>query len=449
MLYGRVNHIFDMSQAGRTVYNNILDDEGDLAIVAQTMLDYGYSYLVVKEDGRNLCNNIEKYGFKQLGNVSGYLIYRVSGYPSELRDYNELGQVTTVTYIDQNGNPREVNDGYSIIKYEYDWNGNIVKEFRTDRKGMGITNSNGYAGWEREYDYKGRYTVERQLGENEIPVISKEGYYELRKYYGFRKVTNSYFDSFGNPYILAEGYSSACFFYNKMNQCIKEKYYNPEGNLCITTEGYAEVCREYDDRNLCICEKYFGENEEPLKQEAGYYGKRMEYDDDKRMVMVKYLDSNWEERDRTDGYSRACWVDNKDTGSRDVVFYNKKGEEISVEGLNLVNGVHYGIDGWTKWMSPMKNTVNDYFNIGTVNLGHKNVGDAYTCCVTIEFSEVNGTEGESFVFLTHGSADGKWGIGNVWDSSLICLDSKPEDGIYCFKSTVTVHEAMESVSGYF
>ena len=99
-------------------------------------------------------------------------------------------------------------------------------------------------------------------------------------------------------------------------------------------------------------------------------------------------------------------------------------------------------------MSPMKNTVNDYFNIGTVNLGHKNVGDAYTCCVTIEFSEVNGTEGESFVFLTHGSADGKWGIGNVWDSSLICLDSKPEDGIYCFKSTVTVNEAMESVSGY-
>ena len=448
LLYGRVNYILDMSSAGRTVCDNLMYEGGDLSLVAQKMLDYGYSFLVVKENEDNRFDNLEKYGFEKLANVSGYFIYRVSGYASERRTYNELGQVIEVTYIDQYGNPRELSDGYSVIVYKYDWNGNVIKEFRCDKNGVGILNLNGNAGWEREYDYKSRCIVARQLGENGYPIVNDSGYYELRKQYGFRKVKNSYYDSSGNPVILDEGYSSVWYFYNKNNQCIREKYYNATGDLCISTNGYAEICREYDYRYLCICEKYFGIDGEPLEQEAGYYGKKMEYDDKKRISKIVYLDSNWDEKNRKDGFSSVCWVDNEITGSRDVVFVNENGEEVPIDGINLVNGVCYGTDGWSKWMTPFKNTVNNIINIGMVNLGSKKAGDIYTCYLTIEFSDVSATEGEPFLFWAQGSADDRWDIGNVWNPSLIRLDSEPEDGIYYLKYSAIVNEAMEHASEY-
>ena len=448
LLFGRVNYIFDMDSTEKMVFNKLMyEANGNLEAVAQTMLNYDYSYLVIKDNENNHNENFKRYGFEQLANISGYGIFMVSGNPTEKRDYNNLGQVTAVTYLDQYGNPRVENDGYSTINYKYDWNGFIIEELRTDQNGEGVTDGNGYAGWEREYDFKGRCKSERQLGEKGNPVITKDGYYEIRTKYGYRQVTTSYFDDCGKPFIIADGYSSAKFFYNKKKQCIKEQYFNPDGEMCVITEGYAEICREYDGY-LCVCEKYFNENEEPIEQEAGYYGKSMEYDDNNKISVVRYLDSDGKETNRIDGYSHVCWVDNETTGSRDVLFFDALGEEVQIDGINLVNGVHYGTDGWTKWMTPNKNTVNSCFNIGKVNLGPHVEGDEYTCFVTIEFSDVSATQNEKFLFWTQGSVDGKWNVGNVWNPSLVKLEEAPEDGVYHYISKISVSEEMTHCSEF-
>ena len=110
------------------------------------------------------------------------------------------------------------------------------------------------------------------------------------------------------------------------------------------------------------------------------------------------------------------------------------------DGINLAVGTS---SDWSEWITPAYNTMNYCVNPSYALLDNKEIGDAYTCQLEIEFSGVKaGTElGEgSFGFRTQGPVDDNWEKRNIWNIELIKLDEIPEDGVYQFTATVRISE---------
>ena len=480
LMFGRYRYIDGYSDEAMVVYNNIKGESGDCSIISEKMLNDGYSYLVVKDEDSTIKEKLKKSGFIFLNSIEGYAIYEVYGDPTITKKRNDLGQVISATTLDEYGNPINNDKGYATVEYKYDSYGNIIREFWIDAEGQGVADSNGYSGWERQYNYKSQIVMERYLNSNGLPAEGNKGYFEVRRTFGIFSMTEGYYDAKGNLVITPDGYAKIRRKYNSKGLCVKESYYDTNDNLRMSQNGYAQIRYEYDENKLCIREKYYDDKENttmtPLGyaeirrlyddrklcvqemyydsygdaciQAAGYSGKGINYDDKKRISSITYLDEESVLMMRNDGYSEVRWEENQEKETRDVVFYDLNGNKVSSEGLNLVRDVQYGEDGWSKWMTPQKNKNNCSFNIGMVNLGPKDEGDAYTCYICIEFQDVTATNEEPFMFLAQGSSDGKWDVGNIWDPSLIYLDEPPCDGVYYFKSTAVVNGAMTHASEY-
>lgn len=131
------------SPQAQIVYDNL---NGDLKTVAQTMLNYDYEYLVIKNLGRE--EELSISGFIKIDQVNEYGIYRVSGTKTELRTYNEKHQVESITTVDENNSPKNNEYGYAQKRYKYSKDGEIVYVEYRDKKGVfvqsGITDFHDY-----------------------------------------------------------------------------------------------------------------------------------------------------------------------------------------------------------------------------------------------------------------------------------------------------------------
>lgn len=394
---------------------NLSSENPDVDRLMSACCAKGMDYLVVKYNGDSR-ENYEEKGHYPIMEEDGLGLYECKGYEGYIQDYNDWGQVEWVTYVDDNRNPIIGLNGYSTVNYVYDKYGNIIREYYTDTEGNLVTNKDGYAGYEKKYDFKNREVSLVRIDTNGEPTEIPDGYTEKRTKYGIREKTYSYYDSKGNP--------------------------------VMTSEGYSILRCSYDKNNRLIREEYFDEIAAPYIKPAGYTGVEYRYNDEWQISKMIYLDEKENPINRIDGYSSVKWVNNEETGARDVSFYDLSGREIPLDGLNLVRGIKTGADGWSAWMTPSKDTVNSCFTIGTVNLGPKVVGDKYTCYICIEIKNVTVSEGKDFQFFTQGSADGSWKVGNVWRQSLIWFQEPPKDGVYIFRATESVNEAMTHMSEF-
>lgn len=447
LMFGRVGYIGGNSYEAIVIYNNLMSDNGDCNIISEMMINEGYPYLVVEYENQKIREKAENSGFECIKQVDDYVIYKIQGKPSIIKKKNNRGQVVSVTTLDEYGKTINNDKGYATIEYEYDDYGNTIREFRTDSDGVGVVDNYGYAGYERHYNFKSQIVMERYLGEDGLPIEGNKGYSEVRRKYGIFSMTEGYYDANGYPKNSSYGYAMIKRKYNKENLCIMETYYDVNGDLTRGQNGYAEVHYKYNQDKLIVKEMYFDEYRNPCAQKAGYYGRGMKYDGEKRISSLTYLDENGNLMKRIDGYSEVRWKDNLEKGTRDVVFYDLNGQ-ILYQDFNLIRDIHYDTDGWSRWMTPQEDKRNSCFNIGTANLGQKEEGDIYTCYICIEFKDVTATKGEQFIFLTQGTVDGKWDISNVWDPSLVYLEETPRDGVYYYKSTIHVNEAMTHASEF-
>ncbi len=364
---------------------NLSSSEPDVEGIMSVCCDKGMDYIVIRlNDTCRLA--YEEKGYRIIYENSGLGLLACRGYEGISMDYTPNGQIERITYIDERGNPRLIHKGYSTVRYKYSKLGYVIEESFYDEKNDRCYNQAGCSKIIYERDYKGN--------------------------------------------------------------TIKESYYDINNEPIITADGYAAISYIYDKKNLCIKEMYFDEKGNAYKQMAGYYGKSIEYDSNDDISAIKYLDKNGETMDRKDGYSEVRWEENTLFGTRDVFFYDMDGNNISLEKLNLVRNVRYDEKGWSKWMTPQKDTVNSCFNIGYVNLGPKKEGDVYTCYICVEFSDVSVSKDKKFGFWTQGPVDGGWDARNVWNSSFIDLDEPPLNGEYCFKTSVEIKESMLYSSEY-
>lgn len=526
-LFGRDlgGYITEASHEAHNVQNRLSDPNGDLNVVATVMANENFDYLVIRPSGRE--EQLAEAGFEKIDDIAGFSIYKSHGKPNVIKDRNELGQVTAVTTVDENGKKVNGKNGYATISYEYDDNGYTIREFHTDINGFGVADSGGCAGYEREYDSNAHIIMERTIGPDGAAIINNIGYAEVRREYQGTNITKElYYDTTGNRVNRIDTYYAIIMIsYDDYQNRIEERYYDATGNKVKSSDGYARVKRIYEQSKI-IEEEYYDEYDEPIPVFAGYCKRMLSYDtagnliaetyydetgsltncingyacderkydsgknivvqrflnadgepvitgagyaevhrtfDGKHLILEEYYEANgvpytqpagycaieqiWD-RDRLisrtylgldgqainriDGYSKGVW-EKDEKGIWNVEFYDLNDKIVPIERLNLAQDIHYNVDGWSEWMTPNPNTMNEGFGVGSVNLGQKHEGDSYTVYLEIEFRDVLASEGLAFLFQTQGAVDNEWKIKNFWSPNIVKLVDVPKDGIYRYQ----------------
>ena len=109
--------------------------------------------------------------------------------------YYPVTRVHQVSFLDENGKPVTTSDGYAVLEYEEDENGNRTWEGYYDSLGAQVNCAAGYSSVERGYDGEGRLISERyldrynKLTNNVNGVAGWNGYYDSE---GTLVITNQY-----------------------------------------------------------------------------------------------------------------------------------------------------------------------------------------------------------------------------------------------------------------
>ena len=230
---------------------------------------------------------------------------------------------------------------------------------------------------------------------------------------------------------------------NELGQIVYMSTLDESGNLKNNELGYATIHREYDAFNRVIKEYKTDAEGNICKQCSGYSAICQEWNGEGQLISRTYLDERFLPVQRLDGYSKVEWTQDE-KGIRKVSFIDINNNTVDSTGINLVQDVEVGPDGWSEWMTPEPDKANQTFNIGSVNLGEKSEGDVYACQLEIEFSNVMPSSSGQFRFITQGKADGLWNIGNVWNN-VVKLEDKPKNGKSTYYATNKINGRMVDI----
>ena len=439
LLYGRdiYGYILYPSAQARKINDAI--NIGDMEQVGQTMADEGYDYLVYN-------NNVND-KFEIIDVVGGYGIYKTVCVPQIKKLRNELGEVVSITTLNEKGQAINNNQGYSTVIYDYDDRKNIIYEIHKNVLGEAVVDATGKVGFERVFDSSDRIIIHKNLAEGGNLVLTDLGYAEYRRNYkGDKLASESFYDETGKLVKQINGYAIEENEYNKNGYLISRSFLDCERELTISSLGYAKKKCIYDDNDRLIKVEYYDTERELLYQPAGFVAYEQIWNNDYLKSRI-YLDNNNRQKDRIDGYSQVAWIIDEN-GVTNIHFYDINGYEIPISGLNLVKDIEIGIDGWSEWMTPEPNTMNYCYTIGTANLGEKSIGDKYTCQIEIEFMNVTSIDNNAFAFATQGRGDFSWNNGNIWNSGFVWVGAPPQNGIYKFEKTITINEKLLDVSNF-
>lgn len=144
-LYGR-DHPSIAPNAGLAVRSaeTLETTEGDFVSLAQDMLNNDYKYLVAWNEDDERKKRIDDAGFELIKQVDGYGIYEPKGKKTEIRTYNEYHQVTEVKLVDENGELKDCEEGYSIIRYTYSLHNTISYRYYYNNLDRQLDMGSGY-----------------------------------------------------------------------------------------------------------------------------------------------------------------------------------------------------------------------------------------------------------------------------------------------------------------
>lgn len=137
---GRIKSYFSRNIVYGRPSNNAIEvytylTEENMHELAQKMIDQDYEYLVTQNSDDSKREAMGNAGFELLKQIDKYGIYRVKGYKHEVRTYNDFHQVTSITLVDDDGNKINSENGYAVIRNEYDSSGNVSLTYFYDSEG--------------------------------------------------------------------------------------------------------------------------------------------------------------------------------------------------------------------------------------------------------------------------------------------------------------------------
>ena len=184
----------------------------------------GYATMIQvrDEDG----HAIEEYYY----NTNEEPVMSSGGYYGIHRIYQD-DQCIEYTFVDQNGNPMEINAGYSTIKQKYNNKNQVTEVYYYGKDGNPVMLSSGQYGEKREYDSEGHNYITTYIDDSGHPIETNKGYSTVRKEYNQNnQVTLSWFyDLDGNQVDIGRGQYGILYIYEN-DQYVKSVPVDINGN---------------------------------------------------------------------------------------------------------------------------------------------------------------------------------------------------------------------------
>lgn len=180
---------------------------------------------------------------------------------------NVDGSVTSTSYVNFDGVITEAIDmGYATVCRMQDDNGRVVEERYLDANGDPVARYGDYYGLSYEYDEMS--TVIAYLDAEGNPIILSDGYSIIvRTQVGGRASDDFYYDLNGQQVQCSGGYYGLHRGYNSDGQNISLTFFDKDGHAVSTSSGYAIKTCQRDMDGTIVGEQYFdteGKNQRGL-----------------------------------------------------------------------------------------------------------------------------------------------------------------------------------------
>ena len=132
-------------------------------------------------------------------------------------------------------------DGYAIVRKDYDDKGNLVGTSYFDTADQPFfVEKLGYASMEMTYDDAGNKTGETYYdARGTVVTLENKNYAGIKYTYDENKniTSEEYFDTEGNPILSADGYHRSAYTWDEDKHRLTERYYDLDGNLVVMKKG--------------------------------------------------------------------------------------------------------------------------------------------------------------------------------------------------------------------
>ena len=203
--------------------------------------------------------------------ANGDPVARYDDYYGLSYEYDETS--TVITYLDAEGNPIILSDGYSII-VRTQVGGRASDDFYYDLNRQQVQCSGGYYGTHREFNTEGQNTSLTFLDKDGHAASTSSGY-AIKTYQRDGNETvvgEQYFDTDGNPARSLLGQYGELYQHNEQGYIGQITYLGADGKPTPTNAGYTIIKRTYHRDGTADTDMYFDANGNPKALSKGQYG---------------------------------------------------------------------------------------------------------------------------------------------------------------------------------
>lgn len=263
----------DYDQYGNRIRETYFTYDGKPALRTDAAV-FGFSYIY------------DEHGFRTaqscLG-MEGQTSFCNQGYAVIKSQYDENGFLTEQRYFDDQENPVKYvseEELYGIVRIKPNEYGQYLEISYYDEFGNEIENSYGFSKLTRSYDKEGKITQEKYYAKGDNPALWAGFYHAVN--YSYDEYDNlseiDYLDSDGHLTPDESGVSSYKMAYNRSGVLTKMAFYNQENKLVLSGYRTAGYTIEYDELGNQKSLQYFGADGKPCMSGDGYASIQYSYD---------------------------------------------------------------------------------------------------------------------------------------------------------------------------
>ena len=211
-------------------------------------------------------------------------------------EHDDRGNVTRISYYNENLQPINNNSGYQKIVYTYSPSNMLTSIEYFDKSQLPAADVYGIHRYGYEKDDKNRVTQVAYFDKNNNPVINNTDQVYMIKYaydeLG-RQSSESYWKDATTKMQRWNGYHKYMIKYNQDGQDIEVLYFDENGNLSKTNDGYSRRLISYYP-NANLSEISFFDDKIPIVTNgalvSNYHAIKYFYDNNNRRASIEYFD---------------------------------------------------------------------------------------------------------------------------------------------------------------
>lgn len=213
------------------------------------------------------------------------------------------GSVTSTSHVNPDGVITDAIDmGYATVCRMQDDNGRVVEERYLDANGDPVARYGDYYGLSYEYDEKS--TVITYLDAEGNPIILSDGYSIIvRTQVGGRASDDFYYNPDGQQVPCSGGYYGLHREYNSEGQSTSLTFLDKDGHAVSTSSGYAIKTYQRDMDGTIVGEQYFDTEGNPARSSLGQYGELYQHNEQGYIDQITYLDADSNPATTNAGYT--------------------------------------------------------------------------------------------------------------------------------------------------